>query len=578
MAYYLINKTGTSDISSHTLYQLKRVNTIVDRPTGSGEDVHIGSQGSTVSGSHLGPGLNPWQSQYLGIGSTNANAGLMGFNSPFNTLAESSMQFLREYDWKFNPNSYGERGVQLAFYDATTSAVQIFPEVRSPQWNMGKTAQIYFYAIDSPGNGMALTNMNFIVALQRTVSGTNKMGIDVGYVTNTGNNINTISSYADTTFDVSNGTLVPLNIGQGEGDPYNEGSELGSSTQFVCHYRNASAQNKARVITVNTNYSATPSVSAGAEQSPTNRGNPVFTHGGVNMGKGAAWAGFHRGGNYQRVQYAYWTSGTTFSTISDLLVSSRSSSNTLNHGWMVKLTDELALWFYPRRSGNTSGSSRLIAVTALETSGAGKTPVVRGSTELATHDIGSISTEACTAAVGSSDTAGTVLGVVAWAENSSGNSALNIMPWKYVASTNSMTFETTKIHVTDTSYTGTNTYRMHVGIKCLGYMADEGYNYYELDIPQGEASGGGVTQLLIKQNAAASGGGAISETDVLDVNSSAYPTTAQVVIQQSFLNYPTGRIWFLGSVPNNYQGAHWVMRGWRQTDGYLYFKGQSYNS
>ena len=42
MAYYLINKTGTSDISSHTLYQLKRVNTIVDRPTGSGEDVHIG--------------------------------------------------------------------------------------------------------------------------------------------------------------------------------------------------------------------------------------------------------------------------------------------------------------------------------------------------------------------------------------------------------------------------------------------------------------------------------------------------------------------------------------------------------
>ena len=514
MAYYLLNKTGTTNITSATLYELKRVNTIVDKPSGSGKDIRMGSQGSNTSGSHLGPGLNPWQSHKAGIGGTQDDAGLMGFNSPFNTDAQSSLGYLKEYDWKYNPNTWGSDGY-TAIYSDVGPEVNLFPEVRTPQWAQGKFANIWFYSLTTPANGMAISKLNFITGNQTTESSTTKLRLATGVITTSGGDVSTVSGGASASFDGSNFTFAPANIGQGEGTPYNESSRLGSSTVVITHYRNNSSQNKARVVTLNTSYSPSPTISIGAEQSPTNRGNPVFSHSSINMGKGTVWAGFHRGGNYQRVQYANWNTGTTFSTISDLLVSSRSSSNTLHHGWMVKLTDELALWFFPRRSGNTSGSSRLIAVTALETSGVSKIPSVRGSTELATHDIGSISTEACSAAVGSSDTAGTVYGIVAWAETTAGTDTLMIMSWKYVVSSNTMTFETSKIHTTDTAYTNTNTYRSHVSIKCLGFNADENANYYELVIPQATSTGGGATLLIIKQVATATGGGSITETGVL---------------------------------------------------------------
>ena len=566
MAYYLLNKTGTTNITSATLYELKRVNTIVDKPSGSGKDIRMGSQGSNTSGSHLGPGLNPWQGQKVGIGGTQDDAGLMGFNSPSNTSAQSSLSYLREYDWKYNPNTWGGDSYN-AFYSNDGPEVNLFPEVRNPGWNQGKYANIWFYSIDTPADGMSLSKFNFITGQQTNESSTNKIRLATGVITTSGGSVSTVAGGASASFNGSNFSFAPANIGQGEGTPYNESSELGSSTVVINHYRNNSNQNKARVVTLNTNYTTSPTISIGAEQSPTNRGNPVFSHGAINMGKGTVWAGFHRGANYQRVQYANWNTGTTFSTISDLLVSSRSSSNTLHHGWMVKLTDELALWFYPRRSGNTSGSSRLIAVTALETSGASKIPSVRGSTELATHDIGSISTQACSAAVGSSDTAGTVYGIVAWSETTAGNDALNIMSWKYVVSTNTMTFETGKIHTTDTSYTNTNTYRMHVSIKCLGFHSDENKNYYELVIPQGIPTGGGATLLTIEQSATATGGGSITETGVLDPGNTNLPTDAITFGQHSFLNYPTGRQWFLNSVPGDYIGKTWSLYCYRKTDG-----------
>ena len=565
MAYYLLNKTGTTNITSATLYELKRTNTIVDKPSGSGKDIHLGSQDSNTSGSHLGPGLNPWQSQLLGIGGTQDDAGLMGFNSPGNTNAQSSLSYLREYDWKYNPNTWGS-GSYTAFYSDEGPEVNLFPDVTITQFQQGKYADIWFYSIDTPGNGMSLSNFNFITGQMTTESSIDKFRLATGVITTSEGSVSSITGGASSSFDANHSVFGPANIGQGEGTPYNESTELGSSTVVIAHYRNNFSQNKARVVTLNTNYTTSPTISIGAEQSPVNRGNPAFRHGAINMGKGTVWAGFHRGANYQRVQYANWNTGTTFTTLSDLLVSNRVSSNTLFNGWMVKLTDELALWFYPRRSGNTSGDARLITVTALQASGATKAPVVRGSTELTTYDIGSISTQACSAAVGSSDTAGTVYGIVAWAETTAGNDALNIMSWKYVVSTNTMTFETSKIHTTDTSYTNANTYRMHVSIKCLGFR--ENKNYYELVIPQGNATtGGGVTLLTIEQLATATGGGDIEETGVLTPSNTNLPTDAITIGQHSFLNYPTGRQWFLNSVPDDYIGKTWSLYCYRKTDG-----------
>ncbi len=334
---------------------------------------------------------------------------------------------------------------------------------------------------------------------------------------------------------------------------------------MVLHYRNSSSQNKARVVTLNTTVpsgGSSPTISIGAEQSPTNRGNPVFTHGGINMGIGTGWAGFHRGANYQRIQYANWTTGTTFGTLSDYLVATRNSSATLNHGWMLKLSDELAMWFYPRRSGNTSGSSRLIAACVLETSGAAKAPILRGSVDLATHDIGSISTEACTAAVGSSSAEGIVFGIVTWAENSAGNDSFNIMPWKYTVSTNALSFSTSNILTADSSYTNTNSYRMHNSVKCLGYNVEEDVNFYEILVPYGSSTGGGISRFVVKQEGTSTRDGACVFTEQTDRNNTEFGTSARIVGQHSFINYPTGRQWMLPGFSATYGGPTWSMYPW----------------
>lgn len=576
MAYYLLNKTSTTNITSATLYELKRVNTIVDKPSGSNKDIRMGSRGSNTSGSHLGPGLNPWQSYNLNIGSSDANAGLMGFNSPFNTSAQSAMSYLRSYDWKYNPNTWGS-STQTGWYGDEGPGVDLFPEVRSPGYNHGKYSSIIFYAIDSPGNGMSLGNMNFLTGQITTESGTAKYRLATGTVTTGGGDVQSVGTGASASFDSSHGMFAPANIGQGEGTPYNESSELGSSTAFIMHYRNNSSQMKARIITVNTNYSSSPTISLGSEQTLTNYGSPVYAHGAINMGKGTVWAGFHRGANYQRIQYGNWNSGTTFSTLNSLLVTSRSSTNTLFQGWLVKLTDEQALWFFTRRSGASSGNARVIAATALEASGSAKIPVVRGSTELRTYDIGGTYTQACSAAVGSSDTAGTVYGIVAWAETSSGNNSLNVMSWKYVISTNSLTFETSNIYTADESYTGTNTYRAHIGIKCLGFNSDENANYYELAISQGETSGGGARFVTLKQDARDTSNGGLTETGTVAPGNNGIPSTSAYITQQSFLNYSTGRQWFLDSVPNGYSGKTWSMYGYRTDGGSWSVKTLSWN-
>lgn len=589
MAYYNLNKIGLTDVSLTELYKVKGINLDQDRNS----DYHQTSYASATSGSQLGPGINPWQSYTADIDgqTTSEQLGMIGFNQKYawggTTLPEVKLSNLRGYDWKYHPGTWGTRGtagVDSGLGSNTTNVVSIQSNMQSPGWNQGKYNHLYCYAGADPASSTGVPlYWNWIQHWRQTVGSTATLQITVGRVTANGAaNQATIADpvyVAQVSIPGNNASLVPLNIGQGGGQPYNELLNMGGTNQFVLHYRNSSAQNKARVVTVNQTYTTNPTVSIGAEQNPGNNGNPVFAHGGVNMGIGSGWAGIHRGANYQRIQYANWSSGTTFDTLSTYLVASRSSSNTLFPGWMIKLSDELAMWFYPRRSGNTSGSGRMIAASVFETSGTAKVPVLRGVVDLATFDIGSISTESCSASVGSSDTEGTVWGIVVWSENSSGAGATRIMSWKYVVSTNSLTFQTGTILSVSNSASGTNTYRMHTSIKCLGYIdGDEQKNYYEVLIPLGNSTGGGISRVIVEQDALASGNGALVEESFQGPSSTEFGTTARVIGQHTFMNYPGGRNWPFSALLRGYSSTTWSLYPWSDSSNNLKMMGTEWET
>ena len=591
MAYYNLNKIGQTDVSLTELYKVKGINLDQDRNS----DYHQTSYASATSGSQLGPGINPWQSYTAGIDgqATDADAeqlGMIGFNQKYQwdpDLPEVKLSNLRGYDWKYHPGVWGTRGnagVDSGLGTNTTNVVSIQSNMQSPGWNQGKYNHLYCYAgSDISSSPFVPIYWNWIQHWRQTVGSTATLQITVGRVLATGTGNQAVISdpvyVTQASIPGSNAQLVPLNIGQGGGQPYNELLNMGGTNQFVLHYRNSSAQNKARVVTVNQTFQTTPTVSIGAEQDPGNNGNPVFAHGGVNMGIGSGWAGIHRGASYQRIQYANWTSGTTFNTLSSYLVASRSSSTTLYPGWMIKLSDELAMWFYPRRSGNTSGSARMIAASVFETSGTAKVPVLRGVADLATFDIGSISTESCSASVGSSDTEGTVWGIVVWSENSSGANATKIMSWKYVVSTNSLTFQTGTILSVSNSASGTNTYRMHTSIKCLGYNdGDNQKNYYEVLIPLGNSTGGGISRVIVEQDAAASGSGTLVEESFQGPSSTEFGTTARVIGQHTFMNYPGGRNWPFSSLLRGYSCTTWSLYPWSDSSNNLKMMGTEWET
>ena len=590
MAYYNLNKIGQTDVSLTELYKVKGINLDQDRNS----DYHQTSYASATSGSQLGPGLNPWQSYTADIDgqTTTEQLGMIGFNQKYTWnvgtfLPEVRLSNLRGYDWKYHPGTWGTRGnagVDSGLGTNTTNVVSIQSNMQSPGWNQGKYNHLYCYAGADPASSPFVPiYWNWIQHWRQIVGSTATLQITVGRVLATGTGNQAVISdpvyVTQASIPGSNAQLVPLNIGQGGGQPYNELLNMGGTNQFVLHYRNSSAQNKARVVTVNQTYTTTPTISIGAEQNPGNEGNPVFAHGGVNMGIGSGWAGIHRGASYQRIQYANWTSGTTFNTLSSYLVASRSSSTTLYPGWMIKLSDELAMWFYPRRSGNTSGSARMIAASVFETSGTAKVPVLRGVADLATFDIGSISTESCSASVGSSDTEGTVWGIVVWSENSSGANATKIMSWKYVVSTNSLTFQTGTILSVSNSASGTNTYRMHTSIKCLGYNdGDNQKNYYEVLIPLGNSTGGGISRVIVEQDAAASGSGTLVEESFQGPSSTEFGTTARVIGQHTFMNYPGGRNWPFSSLLRGYSCTTWSLYPWSDSSNNLKMMGTEWET
>ena len=556
MAYYLTNKIGTTNVRLSELYEMKGTNTSQDKTT----NMRLAAQGSNTEGSHLGPGLNPWQSIYYGFGPSDARLGLDGMNSPNYSGGNIQLEWIRGMDWRYTPFIWGNiktgatAGPRSVFGTAT-----IYDAVSPPFYGLGSYLFFYFYAMDRPTVKLQRPSADYITGVRRTIGGTNYIYIAVGKIGSAGGSggFGTVSSPSNTAnFAGTNGVVGPLNLGQAEGAPYNEGVDLGGSTQHVLFYRNTGNQNKVRVVTTNTDYTTSnPTVSIGSEQGTTNYGNPIPNHGVLNMGKGVAWCGYHRGASYQRVEYVNWTSGTTFSTIGSVLLRSMGASTTLQGaGDMIKLSDEFALWFYPRRSGNTSGAARLIAVIPIESTGTNRVPALRGSTtEIATYDIGSISTQDCSAAVGSSDTADYVYGIVCWSETSAGTDCTRVMPWKYRISSNSMTFQTGNILNLDAALDGTNTYQMKKGIKCLGYNPNENKNYYELIIPQGDAAGGGANQVIISQNAAESGGGALT----VELTNANYfnDTSVRIVGQQTWYDFAQhdNRGWYLGyggTIPN----------------------------
>lgn len=554
--YYGKNKLGNTDVKLSELYELKGVNMNTDKTT----NMRLSAVGSTTEGAHLGPGINYWQSIYNGWSSSDDRLGLDGMNSP-NNNTPVGLSWIRNADWKWTPFIWGDgKNGYTAYPDSLTSAVNIYDSVSTPFWALANYFFFYFYAMDRPTVKLMRPSAHYITGVRRTISSTNYIYVAVGKIsadsTNSGG-FGTISAPSNTAnFAAVNGVLGPLNLGMGEGAPYNESSDLGGSTQHALFYRNTSNANKVRVVTTNTDYTTSnPTVSIGSEQGGTNHGNPIPGHGVLNMGKGTAWAGYHRGASYQRVQYVNWTSGTTFSTIGSTNLRSMSSSTTLQGtGHMIKISDEFALWFYPRRSGNTSGAARLIAVIPIYSNGTNKVPTLRGgTTEIATYDIGSISTQDCSAAVGSSDRQDTVFGIVCWAESSSGNNAMNIMSWEYDIANNSMTFHTGTILTLSTSLTGANSYRMKTGVKCLGYNGNENKNYYMVLIPQGDSAGGGANQVIIEQDAIATNTGTLSAT--LTQADYFNDTTVRLVAQPCWYDYAQddNRGWYMGysgTIPN----------------------------
>lgn len=552
--YYGENKLATTNVRLSELYELKGVNMNTDKTT----NMRLAANGSNTQGSHLGPGINYWLSIYNGWGASDDRQGLDGMNSPNFSQGNIALSWLRGADWKWTPFQWASSSKNgNAFPSSLHSTTNIYDSVSPPFWALGNYFFFYFYAMDRPTNKMRRPAAHYITGVRRTISSTNYIYIAVGKVTinsSGGSGFNTVSGPNNTAnFAAVNGVVGPLNLGMGEGAPYNEGLDLGGSTQHCLFYRNNSNQNKVRVVTTNTDYTTSnPTVSVGSEQGGTNHGNPIPAHGVLNMGKGTAWCGYHRGANYQRVQYVNWTSGTTFSTIGSTLLRSMGSSTTVSGtGHMIKISDEMALWFYPRRSGNTSGASRLIAVIPIYSNGSNKVPTLRGSTtEIDTYDIGSISTQDCSAAVGSSNAQRVVWGIIVWNESSAGSDSPKVMSWKYDTSSNNMAFQTSNILTLSTSFTGTESYRMKTGIKCLGYNSDLNVNYYELIIPMGNTAGGGATQVIISQDANSTGNGDL--TQVSNTTNYLQNTNARLIGQQTWYDYAQhdNRGWYIGSESN----------------------------
>ena len=480
MAYYVKNQTSTGNISLRDLYKMKGVNLDYDKTN----NFRLAPYGSNTEGSHLGPSFSPWLSVAFENGADSNRGFMIEFNDPDGvgfgqSNPSSKMSSFLNVNYRYTPWKWGDRApgdAPIAQYGSQITTNDLIDDAgQSPGY--GGTGQLKWYALERDGSHYAIMGGNWVSLHRRS---TENIRLTVGDIASISGGIpSQYELYASSTFSAKNGSLALANIGAGDGDPYNEGGQLGSSTQAIVAFRNSANQSQYRVVTLNTDSSSTPSISVGSANTFSNQGgNPVFSHqpNGINMGKGIAWNMAHRGGNWIRIFYAK-LNGTTVSNQNGINAATLSSTTTLqNGGGLIKISDESALVIGAHRNGASSGNARRIVAHSLgvTTNGA---PSVRSSF-LASYDWGATDTQHVTSAVGSGDLDGTVWGLSVYQR--SGNSTY-FMPWSYRASADSFTFESAQL-ASDTGANSTDGYRMKHSVIHLGFNPVTLNNYYHVVI------------------------------------------------------------------------------------------------
>ena len=505
MAYYVKNQTSTSNISLKDLYKVKGVNQDYDK-TGS---FYLSPYTSNTEGSHLGPSFSPWLSAGFGNAADSNRGFMIEFNDPDGkgsgqSNPSSKMSSFKNVNYRYTPWKWGDRAdgdAPIAQYSIQITTNDLIDDAGQSPGYTG-IGQLKWYALERDGTHYAIMGGNWVSLHRRS---TENIRLTVGDIASISGGVpSQYELYASSDFAAKNGSLALANIGAGDGNPYNEGGKLGSSTQAIVAFRNSSNQTQYRVVTLNTNSSSTPSISVGGANTFSNQGgNAVFVHqpNGINMGKGIAWSMAHRGGNWIRIFYAK-LNGTTVSNQNGINVTTLSSTTTLqNGGGLIKISDESALVISAHRNGASSGNSRRIVAHSLgvTTNGA---PSVRSSF-LASYDWGSTNTQHVTSAAGSGPTDGTIWGLSVYQR--SGDSTY-FMPWEYRVGVDSFTFQSGG-QISDTSANSTDGYRMRHSVIHLGFNPMTESNYYHVVI----AGNNGDYHYNISQNVADSGTLSISQ-------------------------------------------------------------------
>lgn len=475
MAYYVKNQTPSNNISLKDLYKLKGVNLDYDKTN----NFRLSPYGSNTEGSHLGPSYSPWLSYFFGYAANSARGLMIEFNDPDGTVSppDSRMSHLRNVNYRYTPWVWGDtaEGPSIAAYGGQIATNDVLDDsAQSPGY--AGIGQLKWYALNRDSDNYAIMAGNWISLHRRS---TENVRLSVGDITSISAGVpSQYEIYTNTTFAAKAGSIALANIGAGDGTPYNEAGELGSSTQAIVAFRSTSNTGQYRVITLNTDVSSTPSISLGSASTFTNQsGNQVFSHqpNGINMGKGITWSMAHRGANWIKIFYAK-LSGTTVTNQNAYTVTSLGSSTTLQSGGsLVKISDECAIIISAHRNGNTSGNSRRIVAHTLGVTTNGS-PVTRTSF-LTSYDWGTTDTQNVTSAAGSGPTDGTVWGLSVYQR--SGRQTF-FMPWSYRASADSFTFYSAGQIDDGGSSLSTDGYRMRHSVIHLGYNPETAMNYYHV--------------------------------------------------------------------------------------------------
>jgi len=479
MAYYVKNQTSNTDVSLKDLYRVKGVNLDYDKTN----NFRLSPYASNTEGSHLGPQFSPWLSYLFGFGFDDAEGMMVEFNDPdgydsgTQTRPGSKMSHFRNVNYRYTPWAWGRNAIGPAVASFGGRSVTTDDLLDDAAQSPGYTAigQLKWYALERDGVHYEIMGGNWISLHRRSTS---NIELNVGDIASISSGIpSQYELYTSTTFAALNGSIALANVGQGDGDPYNEAGQLGSSTQAIVAFRNTSNVGQYRVITLNTNASSTPSISVGSAVTFSNQGGSmVFLHqpNGINMGKGIAWSMAHRGANYIKIFYAQ-LSGTTVSNENAYTAVSFGATATLQTGGsLVKISDECALIISAHRNGASSGNSRRIVAHTLGVTTNGS-PSTRSSF-LTSYDWGATDTQHVTSAAGSSPTNGIVWGLSVYQR--SGDQTY-FMPWEYRTSTDSFSFYSAG-QIGDASANSTDGYRMKHSVMHLGYNPDTERNYYHV--------------------------------------------------------------------------------------------------